>query len=78
MSNATNQLTASEFAKSYPTDADWVAAMGEEKITVWKNGDKITSSGFLGTVVSHYRNGMFEIRLPGGVVCVAHTEIQAA
>lgn len=77
MSN-TNQITATEFAKSHTTDADWVAAMGDKKITAWKQGDKVTSIGYAGTIVRHYHNGMFEVRLPGGVACVGHTDIQGA
>jgi hypothetical protein len=73
-----NQITAAEFAKSHATDPDWVAAMGDQTITPWQQGDAVTYSGFHGAIIRHYYNGMFEVRLTGGVACVGHHDIKAA
>jgi hypothetical protein len=73
-----NQITAAEFAKSHATDPDWVAAMGSQTITPWKQGDAVKYSGYEAAIIRHYHNGMFEIRLPGGVACVGHHELKAA
>lgn len=65
-------ITAAEFAKTHPHDADWVKAMEDAGLqpAVLSDGQRGTYSGFPATVVRHYRNDMYEIRVPGGVVCV--------
>jgi len=73
-----NAINAAEFAKSHKTDSDWVRAMGSNQITPWAKGDKITANGYAGSVVDHYRNGMFTVRLPGGTCTVCHSAIKAA
>jgi hypothetical protein len=72
------KITAAEFAKSHDTDSNWAASMGSQTITPWQQGDAVTYSGFHGAIIRHYYNGMFEIRLPGGVACVGHHEIKPA
>jgi hypothetical protein len=42
----------------------------------YKQGDRITSSGFEGVIVRHYHGSMYEIRLPGGVCCVDQADIR--
>jgi len=74
----TNQQSATEFAKTHAVDTDWVTAVGIGLVTAWKTGDRVIYSGFEGVVVRHYHNGMFEVRLPGGVSCVGEYELQAA
>jgi hypothetical protein len=44
----------------------------------FKAGQHITYSGFSGVVVRHYSEGMWEVRLPGGVACVSGAHIQVA
>ena len=66
-------MTAQEFAKTNQTDADWVAAMGDRQITALATGQRGTYSGFSATVIRHYHNGMYEIRVPGGPICVCCT-----
>jgi hypothetical protein len=34
-----------------------------------KQGTKVISNGFEGVIVRHYDGNMYEIRLPGGLVC---------
>ena len=72
------EITAQEFAKTNRTDADWVQAMGSTTLIAWKTGDAVEYSGFEGSVVRHYHNGMFEVRLPGGVACVDGSNLKAA
>lgn len=69
-------MTAAEFAKTHSTDPDWVALMDAEGRTpvVLTAGQCGTYSGFPATVVRHDRNGMYEIRVPGGVTCVSGSE----
>lgn len=38
-------------------------------------GQRIVYSDFKGTIVRHYAEGMWEIRLPGGVACVSGAHI---
>lgn len=42
-----------------------------------KQGTKIKSSGFHGTIVRHYNGSQYEIRLPGGVKCTDEFEVSA-
>jgi hypothetical protein len=72
------QVTAAEFAKSHNVDSDWVTAMNGKLITLWERGDQIQYSGFQGSIVRHYHNGMFEIRLASGIACVDHSDIKSA
>lgn len=69
-------MTLEEFSKTHATDRDWVAIMaaeGREPI-VLTPGQAGTCHGFPATVVSHYHNGMYEIRVPGGVTCVSASD----
>ena len=38
-------------------------------------GQKVTYSGFSGVIVRHYAEGMWEVRLPGGLACVSGAHI---
>lgn len=46
-----------------------------------KPGQRVTSSGFVGAVVRLYSDGptesarMYEVRLPGGLVCVCGSDL---
>lgn len=40
-------------------------------------GQPVTTSGFPGTIVRHYSEGMWEVRLASGVVCVSGADIKA-
>ncbi len=33
-------------------------------------GQKGTTSGFPATVIRHYEGSMYEVRVPGGLVCI--------
>ncbi len=65
-------MNAKEFAKTHSTDNDWVDAMVNHGLdcVVLTPGQKGTYAGFKATVIRHYRNGMYEMRVPGGVSCV--------
>lgn len=39
-----------------------------------QRGQKVFCNGYPGTVMRHYYQGMYEIRLPGGEVCVGESE----
>lgn len=41
-------------------------------------GQRIEYSGFTGSIIRHYCEGMWEIRLPGGVACVSGAHIKPA
>jgi hypothetical protein len=38
-------------------------------------GQAVTYSGFRGTIVRHYADGMWEVRLQGGITCVSGAHI---
>jgi hypothetical protein len=65
-------MNATQFAANHATDADWVAAMNDANLNaiVWNAGDKVAYSGFAATVIRHFRNGMYEIRLASGETVV--------
>lgn len=63
-------MNATEFAKTHDCDADWIAAMGTTEVIALRRGQRGTYSGFPASVVRHDVNGMYEIRVPGGVTCV--------
>lgn len=44
----------------------------------FKPGQKVIIDGFEATIVAHYFEGMWEVRMPGGVTVVAHNYIKAA
>jgi hypothetical protein len=71
-------MTASDFAKTYSCDADWVAAMSDTEIPVFTQGQSVTYCGFAASIVRHYANGMWEIRVPGGVTCVSFQSFTVA
>lgn len=66
-------MPAVEFAKSHSCDPDWVQAMADQgrEAVVLSPGQRGTYSGFAATVVRHYANGMYEVRVPGGVTCIS-------
>lgn len=42
----------------------------------WKQGTKVTANGYDGAIVRQYSEGMWEVRLPGGVACIPDCDIQ--
>lgn len=44
----------------------------------FKVGQNVTTSGFAGTIVREYCEGMWEVRLNRGIVCVSESDIIAA
>lgn len=67
-------MKAAEFAKSHACDPDWIAAMGDSDVVVLSAGQRGTISGFSATVKRHYRNGMYEISVPGGTGCFSASD----
>ena len=67
-------VSASEFAQTHPCDPDWVALMGEKLVPVLPKGLRGTTSGYEATVLEHYRNGMYEVRTPGGLTCISASD----
>ena len=43
----------------------------------WAPGQAVTYGEFPATIVRHYHEGMWEIRLPGGLACVTGADILA-
>ena len=43
--------------------------------TFFSVGQRVTTSGFPGAIVRHYCDGMWEVRLARGVVCVSGADI---
>lgn len=41
-------------------------------------GQAVIYAGFRGSIVRHYLEGMWEVRLPGGVACVSGADLVAA
>jgi hypothetical protein len=41
----------------------------------YKQGDKVFCNGFNGTIVREYSQGMYEVRLPGGLGCIDSSDI---
>jgi len=46
-------------------------------MTKFTAGQKVISSGFNGVIVRQYSENMYEVRLPGGIVCVCASDIVA-
>lgn len=44
----------------------------------FKDGDRVTRSGYEGTVICEYLPGMYEVRLSSGVVVVPGSELSLA
>lgn len=42
----------------------------------YKQGDRVFCNGYPGAIVRQYELGMWEVRLPGGVTCVAESTFQ--
>lgn len=49
--------------------------MSTTKRPTFTPGQKVTTSGFAGTVIRMYSEGMVEIKLPRGGVCVAVEDV---
>ena len=64
-------ISAQEFARTHSCDQDWLALMAGEQVPTWKPGQRGTYSGFPATIRRHYQNGMWEVRVPGGEVCIS-------
>ncbi len=67
-------VSATEFAENHRCDPDWVAAVGEHLVPLLYAGLAGTSSGYEATILRHYANGMYEVRLPGGVACISSSD----
>lgn len=65
-------VAATEFAKTNSVDADWVQLMESagKRVVVLKTGQKGMCNGYPATVLRHYHNGMYEVRLASGDICV--------
>jgi hypothetical protein len=73
---AGQKMTLAQFAQTHATDSDWLAHMrttGRSPI-VLNPGQRGTYSGFPATVLRHYCNSMYVIRVPGGETCVSATD----
>ena len=69
-------VTAREFATTHRCSSDWVHAMGDKLVPILKRGQQGTKSGYEATVIRHYQNGMYEVRVPGGEVCIDYGDFK--
>ena len=69
-------VSASQFARSHKCDPEWVAAMGNSMVPVLCSGLVGKTSGYSATVLQHYVNGMYEVRVPGGVTCISWQDFE--
>lgn len=60
----TNTLEAGERTQDALRAAGCRTADGK-----WMQGTKVRCNGYEGAVIRHYSGNMYEIRVPGGVVC---------
>jgi hypothetical protein len=67
-------MNAADFAKTHKCDADWIVAMGDREVKALRPGQAGTTSGFRATVIGHSINGMFDVRVPGGVCCISESD----
>ncbi|WP_342133489.1 hypothetical protein [Hydrogenophaga sp. OTU3427] len=65
-----------EFVKTHRCDADWIKAVKANggKVIALVKGQEGTTSGVPATVQSHYCNGMYEVRVSGGLKCISATD----
>jgi hypothetical protein len=71
MTTRVNYVSAAEFAKTHTCSPDWIAAVGQNLVPVLTTGQRGTTSGYEASVVRHYSDGMYEVRVPGGVTCIS-------
>lgn len=64
-------MKAQEFVRQFPCDPDWVKAVADRDIPVYRRGEHITYNGRPAVIYGHYHNGMYEIKTPGGIACVS-------
>jgi phosphohistidine swiveling domain-containing protein len=74
------KVTAAKFAETHSTDEDFVEAMNKAgmEACIFTSGESVIYSRYNGTVVSYYHNGMYNVRVPGGVITVDGCELTAA
>jgi len=60
-------MNATEFSKTHKASIDWVRAMGKTPVIVLEIGQKGILGGIPATVLNHYRNCLWEFRVPGGI-----------
>lgn len=68
-------MNIDQFAQTHRCDPDWVRIMAGRDIRALKRGQRGTYAGFPCTVLDHDCNGMYEIRVPGGMACVTGRDI---
>jgi hypothetical protein len=69
-----------DFAKNHKCDADWIEAVAESggSVQVFSPGEKVVYAGrYEGVIDSHYRNGMYNVRLDRGQVCADSQDLAA-
>jgi hypothetical protein len=62
-------------------EAEGKALLQEVKAAAFREGARVMCNGYQGTIVKVCDGqlaGMYEVRLPGGVVCVGGSELRAA
>lgn len=77
MTKHTEELKAeaARMASDEAYDREQIARGNPDHLRV---GQKVTTSGYAGTIVRQYSAGMFEVRLASGLVCVSAADILPA
>jgi hypothetical protein len=70
------KVSPEEFARTHQCDENWVRMMvaGRHQAIVLTPGQRGTTSNFECTVIGHFRNGMYDVRVPGGQICISALE----
>ena len=69
-------VSALAFAKQHPCDASWLNIMQSKAVKLLKRGDTGQFGEFPATVVKHYVDGMYEVRVPGGLTTISSAEFK--
>lgn len=60
----------------------WAEASNHSTVAVeivkdysYQRGDRVRCNGYDGTIMQRYSKGMYDVRVPGGVVCVGASDL---
>jgi hypothetical protein len=69
--NSNHPMSASAMRAIY-------SALNRVRCAIFTPGTRVTYSGFPGSIVRHYSEGMFEVRLSRGTICVTASDLRLA
>lgn len=68
-------MNINQFAATHGCDQDYISIMAGRDVRALESGTRGTYAGLPCTVLRHYWNGMYEVRVPGGETCVSGSDI---